>query len=175
VVVEEGGRAAHVTIIAGSFRGVAPPRPPPRSWAARPDSQVAIWSIKLDPGMALDLPAAPAGVNRTLYFFAGASLDVGGQVIGARTGARVRPEVPLALFNGPAASEVLVLQGRPIGEPVVQHGPFVMNSAGEIQAAFDDYQATRFGGWPWPSDDPVFPREEGRFARHADGRVERRG
>ena len=31
------------------------------------------------------------------------------------------------------------------------------------------------GGWPWPSDDPVHPRTEGRFARHADGRVERRG
>jgi quercetin 2,3-dioxygenase len=36
-----------------------------------------------------------------------------------------------------------------------------------------DYRATRFGGWPFDRDDPVHPREEGRFARHADGTVER--
>jgi hypothetical protein len=66
-----------------------------------------------------------------------------------------------------------MLQGRPIREPVVQYGPFVMNTKQEIQNAFQDYQATQFGGWPWPSDDPVHGREQARFARHADGRVER--
>jgi hypothetical protein len=48
-----------------------------------------------------------------------------------------------------------------------------MNSAAEIEQAFRDYQRTRFGGWPWKSDDPVHPAGEGRFARHADGRVDR--
>ena len=47
-----------------------------------------------------------------------------------------------------------------------------MNTRAEIQQAFADYQRTRFGGWPCPADDPVHPREQGRFARHADGRVE---
>jgi hypothetical protein len=37
-----------------------------------------------------------------------------------------------------------------------------------------DYRRTRFGGWPFSSDAPVHPREEGRFARHADGKVERK-
>jgi hypothetical protein len=68
----------------------------------------------------------------------------------------------------------LLLQRRPIGEPlVVQYGPFVLKSRQEIQQAFADYQRTGFGGWPWPSNGPVHPREEGRFARHADGRLER--
>ena len=58
---------------------------------------------------------------------------------------------------------------------MAQHGPFVMNSRAEIQQAFVDYQRTAFGGWPWPSEAPVHPRDEGRFARHADGRLERNG
>ena len=77
------------------------------------------------------------------------------------------------LLLGADEVEVLVLQGRPIGEPVVKHGPFVMNSREEIEDAIADYRRTRFGGWPWASEDPVAPREEGRFARHADGRLER--
>ena len=68
---------------------------------------------------------------------------------------------------------MLLLQGRPIGEPVAQYGPFVMNTRLEIEQAFRDYQKTEFGGWPWPENDPTHPREEGRFARFADGKLER--
>jgi hypothetical protein len=61
----------------------------------------------------------------------------------------------------------------PIGEPVARHGPFVMNTRQELQQAYDDYRATRFGGWPWDRDDPVHDREKGRFAIHLGGRLER--
>ena len=115
------------------------------------------------------------GTNRTLYFFRGATLRIGGQAIPPRHAAELRPEIEVPLENGPEESELLLLQGRPIGEPVAQQGPFVMTSRAEIEQAFADYQRTRFGGWPWPKDDPVHPRSEGRFARHADGRIERPG
>jgi redox-sensitive bicupin YhaK (pirin superfamily) len=169
------GRKTEVTVIAGGFADARPLAPPPNSWAARSSASVAIWTLKLEPGARFTLPAAPAGVNRTLYFFRGQSLLLGGRLLHSHAAVRVRSEAELALENGPLEAEVLILQGRPIAEPVAQYGPFVMNSRAEIQQAISDYQRTQFGGWPWPDDDPVHEREAGRFARHADGRVERVG
>ena len=72
-------------------------------------------------------------------------------------------ELKLAATNG-SPSQFLILQGKAIGEPVAQRGPFVMNTQQEIMQAFHDYQSTQFGGWPWPQDAMVFPQEKGRFA-----------
>jgi redox-sensitive bicupin YhaK (pirin superfamily) len=165
-----------VLLVTGALDGVQPPPPPPNSWAAHPEAHVAIWTITLAPGAEWKLPATIAGVNRSLYLFRGPNVDVAGRNIAKGLVAKVRPDVDVALVNKSAEeAEFLLLQGRPIGEPVFQYGPFVMNSKAEIQQAFTDYQTTQFGGWPWLSDDPVFPRTQGRYARHADGRVENVG
>jgi quercetin 2,3-dioxygenase len=164
VALPDGG---DITVIAGRVGDIAPLAPPPHSWAARPESDVAIWSIRLAGGRWTMPPARP-GTNRTLYVFRGALTADGTQL--ANIGARLRPDAAVELAG---EGEALVLQGRPIGEPVVQYGPFVMNTRAEIQQAFVDYQRTQFGGWPWPDEAPVHPRDAGRFARHADGRVER--
>ncbi|HUJ75105.1 MAG TPA: pirin family protein [bacterium] len=169
---DAAGRETAVTLVAGAWGEVRPPAPPPGSWAARAESDVAIWTLKLSPQARWVLPAARPGTQRTLYFFRGAGLQVGGQALGGPGAVRVRGEVDVSLINGAQESELLLLQGRPIGEPVVQHGPFVMNSRSEIVQAFQDYQQTEFGGWPWPSDGPVHPAQAGRHARYPDGRVE---
>ena len=69
----------------------------------------------------------------------------------------------MELVNGAEVGQFLLLQGRPIAEPVVQHGPFVMNTQAEIAQAFADYR---------PDAAPVHGRDRGRFARHPDGREE---
>lgn len=168
------GRETQVTVVAGCIEDAVAPAPPPESWASRPESEVAIWTIKMDPRATFTLPPASRGVNRALYFFKGDTLRVAGEPLSEGTSARLRAHDAVTLEGGDAPSEALVLQGRPIGEPVVAHGPFVMNARSEILQAFEDYRRTGFGGWPWPSHGPVHPRAEGRFARHADGRVERR-
>jgi len=172
--IDDSMRRTEVTVIAGMLQGQRPPAPPPRSWAARPDTGVAIWSIHMAPRAVWTLPPAvnPQTV-RTLYFFRGTSARVAGELFSSHAAVAVRSDTAIELEAGDIECELLLLQGCPIGEPVVQYGPFVMNTRHEIQNAIVDYQRTRFGGWPWPKDDPVHPREEGRFARHADGRLER--
>ncbi|MDP3498910.1 MAG: pirin family protein [Myxococcales bacterium] len=181
-VRDEQGRRSLVTIVAGAFRlgadgvggsAVQPPPPPPHSWASQPGSDVAIWTLKLEAGAQLTLPPANLGTNRTLYFFKGGQLTIDGKTFRPGVGIAVQPDVAMPLVNGDAEAEVLVLQGRPIGEPVVQYGPFVMNTQEEIATAFRDYQRTQFGGWPFKRNDPVHPREQERFAKHADGRIEK--
>jgi redox-sensitive bicupin YhaK (pirin superfamily) len=167
------GRRTEVTVVAGRLGGLAPPSPPPRSWASRARSDVAIHVLTMAPHARYTLDRASSELNRTLYFFRGSSLRVGERTLPGRHLAELHPERDTLLVNGPDRAEVLVLQGRPIGEPVAQRGPFVMNTMDEIRRAFDDYQRTRFGGWPWPASDPVHARTDGRFAVHADGRRER--
>ena len=174
VFVDARGRKTRITVVAGPIGDAKPPSPPPKSWAARPENDVAIWAVRLEPGAQCSLPAARSGSNRTVYFFVGGDLRLAGRPLSTHRAVQVRADVELAIENGDETAELLVLQGKPIGEPIAHHGPFVMNTGDEIQQAIADYRTTRYGGWPWPSDGPVHPRAEGRFAKHADGRVENR-
>jgi len=170
--MDGNGRSTEVLVVAGHLGNTNAPPPPPNSWAARSAADVAIWTIKMAPEAQWVLPAAAAGVERTLYSFRGGTASIEGQPLPFNSMARLRSDSDIMIQNGKQETEFLLLQGKPIGEPVVQYGPFVMNSRAEIQQAFEDYQRTGFGGWPWPADDPVFPRTQGRYARHADGRIE---
>ncbi|HVY47121.1 MAG TPA: pirin-like C-terminal cupin domain-containing protein, partial [Minicystis sp.] len=170
---DEAGRATRVTVVAGRLGDASPPSPPPRSWAARPEADVAIWTIAMEPGARFELPPAAKGSNRTLYAFRGASPRVDGQAVPPRSAVELVADAPAPLEAGEGGAELLLLQGRPIGERVAAYGPFVMNTPAEIEQAFADYRRTQFGGWPWPSDGPVHGADPGRFARHADGHVER--
>lgn len=184
---EANGEAEVATIVGAASLSIGDetieleaPETPPNSWAARPEAQVMISHVRLSGEAQIVIaPASGPEVNRTIYVFDGGGLKVGAsqgqQIVEGGVGATVKAERPLVVqASGSAPVECLIMQGKPIGEPVAQYGPFVMNSRAEVAAAFDDYQRTGFGGWPWPRPDPVHDREAGRFARHADGTIEQR-
>ncbi|VTU39289.1 Quercetin 2,3-dioxygenase [Variovorax sp. PBL-H6] len=175
------GRSTEVASIAGRLPPIegepgagGPLAPPPDSWAAQPDADVAIWTLKMEPHACWVLPAATGqGTRRSLYFFKGRSVSVAGHKVDHHAAIELRADARVELVNGDEESEFLVLQGRPIGEPVAQYGPFVMNTQAEIAQAMDDYRRTQFGGWPWADMAPVHGRDPARFARHPDGSEER--
>lgn len=172
----DDGPAATVTVIAGALDGERPPPAPPKSWAAREDSDVAIWHVALEPGARWTMPPAHSEETvRTLYCFAGSSLHIDGEPAEASTASVLAPTATVELAAAEDAVDCMLLQGRPIGAPVAKYGPFVMNTEQEIQEAFADYRRTGFGGWPWDSDEPVNPVDQGRFARHPDGTIDEPG
>ena len=170
--VDAQGRATVIDVVAGTLADAKAPAPPPKSWAADERADVAIWTIKMEPNAVTTLPRANAGTNRVLYFFLGSTVRIGDRSVPVKSAVQLRPDVDVTIANGAGEGELLVLQGRPLNEPVAQHGPFVMNTRAEIQQAFDDFHRTGFGGWRWPSDGPVHAKTEGRFAKHPDGTVE---
>lgn len=170
---DSNGKLTEVEVIAGQFGEFKAPSPPPDSWAADPVNEVAVWNIKLAAGAQFTIPKASAGINRNLYFYMGEHIQIGGQAIPKYYAVEVKANVDLELVNGGNESRLLLLQGKPIGEHVIQYGPFVMNTKEEINQAFEDYHKTGFGGWPWARPDQVHDRDKGRFALHADGTLEK--
>jgi len=175
--VSESDGTTQLTCIAGRYAdagaSLAPLSPPPDSYASQIESDLAIWTIRMAPGARWTLPAASGnGARRKLYFFKGASVAIGRQSVDHAAAIELRADADVELVNGPTTSEFLMLQGKPIGEPVAQYGPFVMNTEQELKQAYADYRRTEFGGWPWPDSAPVHGSERERFARHADGQVE---
>ena len=169
---DSNGNSLEVTIVAGELSDKKAPSPAPDSWAADPSNGLAIWTIKMQPGAQWVLPTSTIPVNRTLYFFKGASMTVAGEKIANNQAVELKSDQEVKVENGSEEGHLLFLQGRPIDEPVAHYGPFVMNTQAEIQQVMREYQRTEFGGWPWPSLDHVHPRERGRFARYADGKEE---
>lgn len=171
-ITDANNKITNIEVIAGKLNNTKAPTPPPDSWAADEKNEVAVWNILMQAGAKWIVPKASAGVNRTLYFYEGNNLSVAGKQIDKYSAVEVHGNVDIELIAGNNETSILVLQGKPIGEPVIQYGPFVMNTKEEINQAFEDYHKTQFGGWPWPKYDQVHDRNKTRFAKHADGKEE---
>lgn len=163
------GNRVEIDLIAGHLNGQRALAPNPDSWAADPENQVQIWTIKMDPNATFTISGMKEEVTRTLYFYEGSSLHIGATEIQNNHLIHLNSKEAVVIQNSSEAACLLFLQGRPINEPLVQHGPFVANSPQEIQEAIQVYQKTEFGGWPYSSNEPTHDRKMGRFAKFANG------
>lgn len=172
--INSNGKKTIVRLIAGSLKGKASLEPATASWAKDPNHHVGIYLIQMEPEASFSLPAVSGTLTRNLFFYEGEEIRIEGTTIPASHRVKLAGDQEIAITNGAKAGYMLVLEGEPIQEPVAQYGPFVMTTEQEIHDAFNDYRKTQFGGWPWGRLDPVNKREAGRFARHADGSIEKR-
>jgi len=106
--------------------------------------------LTLEPGASLDYPV-PADHRAFLYVLDGAA-TIGGKAVMAGQIAWSDPSRESAIAVRATARDdvtrVMAYSGKPLREPVVMGGPFVMNSRAEIEAAYRDFHAGRFGAVP---------------------------
>ena len=125
---------ARVRVLAGEHAGVA--------GAVRdPDTDVLYLDVDLPAGAAFQRPL-PGGHNAFVYIYEGDGAVAGGP-LAAHHLAVLGPGDGFALTAGDAGARFILVAGRPIGEPIVQYGPFVMNTREEIEQAFADYRDGR--------------------------------
>lgn len=130
---------AAVKVIAGEFAGI---EGPVQAVATRP----VFLDLLLRPGARLDVPLPP-GHNAFIHVFGGGlrlPASGGEAEVAAGQLAVLSDGDGLPLQAGAQGARLILVAGRPIGEPVAWHGPFVMNTAEEIRQAIADYQAGRF-------------------------------
>lgn len=162
-----------IDLVAGSYRDYQAPETTPDSWAANPENGVRILTVKIDVGGMFDVDAVAKEANRNIYFYKGDQLTIDGKEVNAGHIIKLKPDEAIALENrGSKTAFLLLLEGKPINEPVAQHGPFVMNTMDEIQETMMEFQRTQFGGWPWKDREKSHGADLKRFAIHADGREE---
>jgi redox-sensitive bicupin YhaK (pirin superfamily) len=147
VPVLELAGGVRVRVIAGQSHGTA-------GAVQRPATEPICLDITLPPGTRFDAEL-PAGHNAFLYVYGGA-VDVGD----AAATQRVEVERMAILANSADSdgvrlaananaaepARVLLVAGRPLGEPIAQYGPFVMNTSEQLQQAFADFQRGALAG-----------------------------
>lgn len=170
---DEQGNMTRVKIFAGQYDHSLAPAPAPASWAASAQNGVNIWQIHMEAGARWTLPATSGEKHRNLYFYQGLGIRAAGIEIPVGQGLELLPDHEVILEAVGDNAYLLLLEGQPINEPIVQQGPFVMNTPEEIHQAVVDYRNTQFGGWPWEGYEQVHAREEGRFAKYKEGNIER--
>ena len=135
VPLTQTGPAVGVRVIAGEFNGVSGP-------VSAVDAAPLYLDLELGAGATATLPVPPTH-TAVVYCYEGA-ITVAGEALGRRRLGVLGDGDGVALTAGDDGARVLLIAGRPFGEPIVRYGPFVMNSEQEIRDAISDFRAGRF-------------------------------
>lgn len=167
--MDDAGRLTSIRVVAGRLNDTSAPEPTPDSWAAEPENAVSVYTVQMEAGAQWLLPKTKKTASRNIFFYRGASLELDGSHVTSDHNIIAKAGEDLIIRNGAQEAFLLILEGQPIDEPVVQHGPFVMNTQEEIRQTMREYGKTQFGGWPWAEVEVVHHRQKGRFALHSNG------
>lgn len=130
-----------VRVIAGHSHGVA-------GAVQRPHTEPLYLDVHLAPGASLAQPL-PAGHHGFVYTYRG-TVEVGGSAVPAQRMAILAQDpqadgVRLHNASADTPARALLIAGRPLNEPIAQHGPFVMNTREQLMQAVQDYQRGAMG------------------------------
>jgi hypothetical protein len=169
---DESNRTTTIEVIAGSINNINALASTPDSWAANSENAVGVYTVKMEANANWTLPKTNVEANRSVFFYKGEDVVIEGEKIASNHLIELLAGEDISIKNGNKEAYFLILEGKPIGEPVAQHGPFVMNTQEEIAEAMSDYNETKFGGWPWAETEVVHAKNKGRFALHSNGKEE---
>ncbi|MEQ9547667.1 MAG: pirin family protein [Marinobacter sp.] len=134
--VSLGDYVGSLRVIAGDYQGHTGP--------AKTHTPMNVWDLKLEPGADVVL-TAPEGHTAIVVVLKGTVQSNGSEVLREAEVACFERQGQELQFESNNDARLLVLTGEPINEPVVGHGPFVMNSEAEIHQAIADFQNGKFG------------------------------
>ncbi len=127
---------AEILLIAGTVEFDGQPR---QGAVSGGTTEPLYADVKLEPGSQVTLPVG-GHLNAFTYLYQGA-VSIGEQALQAGAATVLDEGDEVTLSAGPDGAQVLLIAGKPLGEPVVQYGPFVMNSREEIEQTLRDYQS----------------------------------
>jgi redox-sensitive bicupin YhaK (pirin superfamily) len=133
-IPEVEAEGARVRVLAGEHAGQ-------RGVVEDPITDVLYLDVALPAGAVFQRPLADER-NAFVYVYEGDGA-LGGQALAAHNLAVLGKGDAVSLTAGDDGARFILVAGRPLGEPIVQYGPFVMNTREEIEQAFADYRDGR--------------------------------
>lgn len=168
------GNHVQIKVILGEYYGVKGIETFKNSWASDKKNHVGIALINMDANSELKLENVSPTMNRFLYFYEGNEpIRIENTPVEEGSLADLYGNQEIIIKTENSSAKFLLLEGEPINEPIAAYGPFVMNTRQQLQEAFDDYQKTQFGGWPWGENesDIIIDKNSGRFASYQFGKI----
>jgi redox-sensitive bicupin YhaK (pirin superfamily) len=154
-VVDLPEGAGSLRVIAGDFSG--------RTGPAHTFSPIDVWDLRLQQGRSTSV-AFKAGHTAALVVLRGTLQVNGSEIVREAQLVMLDRDAGEVMLEANSDAVLLVLSGEPLNEPIVGHGPFVMNSKAQIAEAIKDFNSGRFGRIPPPSPAAVYAPQNQELA-----------